>query len=723
MSPRRLSILAALTGAAGLGSETLMLKMLDLAVGSAPLVSFVVVASFVLGAGFGAAFSARVRRPFLAESALAAYDLGWVLGFDAILELNGRLLAGIVPYLGPNVACAVLGAAYALPPAFLLGISFPAVAERSSDASWAYGRQAIGALVGVVVVELFAFPYAGVPGSLVLLAGLHLMSAGLMFGPAFVLERHRITAPALELIFAGAATGAFQGGWLLLAWLLFSPHWAVQPLVVATMILGIAIGTAIFRRIAVSEANLPAGRIHSDRAPRIAVSEASLAAGRTLAIAGVGMALSVFASLALARLPEPRSILEIGVELVLALGLGAIPIGAIFPAYAARLGGDRSRIGGALWSLSLGNTLGVLLAGGVLLRLFSASFVAALTAILVVVVAWSRSSSEAPRRLVVAALIVALAGACSALVFGGEAAFIQRLHRDGPVRIEALFRGGGEVSAIYRVESSNPERRLYQNGFTPIDLGRAAEVRLAFVGAAYAPNRSRALVLGAGSGQTAGAVARAYVRTDVVDIGETVPLLLERLDAESYGLLQRESVTYHAYDAVIAPNLLEPGYDLVILTVDPAFIATAAKLYTREYFREISRLLAPGGVFVFWADATIDAEGVQVLWNTAESVFPVQRRFLAFAGQPNRREVGYHFIVSSAAPLVFDRSRPAARTIAGLDAATARGASLLGDERTQLLAPGRLHPTRAVHTRARPAPKIVLGGYSRVLYDVESEAR
>ncbi|MBI2372974.1 MAG: sigma 54-interacting transcriptional regulator [Deltaproteobacteria bacterium] len=33
-------------------------------------------------------------------------------------------------------------------------------------------------------------------------------------------------------------------------------------------------------RIAVSEANLPAGRIHSDRAPRIAVSEANLPAGR-----------------------------------------------------------------------------------------------------------------------------------------------------------------------------------------------------------------------------------------------------------------------------------------------------------------------------------------------------------------------------------------------------------------------------------------------------------
>ncbi|MBI4818607.1 MAG: hypothetical protein HY791_20230 [Deltaproteobacteria bacterium] len=662
-----------------------MLKLLDLSVGSAPLVAFVVVASFLLGTGLGALWSARVARPYFAELALAAYDLTWVFALDPLLALNGRSLAVLVPLLGPNAACAVLGAAYALPPAFLLGISFPAVAERSRDPAWAYGRQALGALVGVILIELLAFPVVGVPGSLALLALVHAAAALLMYRMSFELKTYPLGRPPMILLVAGTFTGLTQGSWLLLACLLFTPHWTIQPTVIATMILGISLGTKLWRRF-------------------------RLSTWLTFTVASVGVSTSLFFAIGVAHLPQPRALPVAISQLVIALLPAAVPIGAIFPAFTERLGENRSPIGGGLLALSIGNTLGVLAAGAVTLRHTSAPMSVAIAATgLAVIAAIGRSRSA------IAAVICALGVFVTAGLAADDRVFISRFHRGAPIRIERLHRGGGEVSAIYVAEEAAPQRLLYQNGFTPLDLDRAAEARIAYVSAAYSPKADRALVLGAGSGQTAGAIARAFGHTDVVDIGETVPDLLRDLRKENYELWASPRVTYHSFDAIIAPHLLSPGFDLIVLTVDPAFVATASKLYTREYFAELARLMPRDGVFVFWAGAAAGAEGVQVLWNTAAAVFPEQRRFLAFAGPSRRTEVGYHFVISSALALRFDPTRPAAVAIARLDEASRRGAELLKDERMQLLAPGRLHETKRTHSRARPAPSIVLGGYSRII--------
>ena len=53
----------------------------------------------------------------------------------------------------------------------------------------------------------------------------------------------------------------------------------------------------------------------------------------------------------------------------------------------------------------------------------------------------------------------------------------------------------------------------------------------------------RAMVLGAGSGRSAGTVAQAFARVDVVDIGATVPELLAVLAPENFEVLKQPGVS------------------------------------------------------------------------------------------------------------------------------------------------------------------------------------
>lgn len=685
---RQALLLAVLTGFCGLGSESAYLKLLDFSIGSAPLVAYAVVATFIVGMGVGSLLSPRVRRPWLVEALLAAYNLAMVLGLAQVLRFNSAALGVLMPVLGPNVAPAALGVCYLVPPTILLGITFPALVEKSEDTGRAYLSQAAGALLGILAVEAVLYPGWGLNGALLVMAGLHAVSATL-------LSRHgtfrfpvtplgRVSGP---LLWVGTGTGAFQGVWLLLAALLFHPFYFIQPIVIGTMLGGIFLGSLLW-------------------------SYLDWSFDRVVSAVVVGIALSTGLVAAWMFVPPPGSLTSVVVQVPLLLLPAAIPIGAIYPAWLATRQVERNRAGAALLSLSVGNAVGVFLAGALLLPHLTPILCLAAIAAFVAVVPWRGASPV--KRLAGVALVVAVAG-CAWVA--DEPTIIKRTridHRE--VTVEKIFRGPGELSAIYdvvrRPEGSWhtwTERRLYMSGFAPfiIEANQSLlqEATAGAITVASAPRRGRALVLGAGSGRAAGFVARYFEHTDVVDIGATVPAILRTLGPENYGLLDNPGVVYHPMDAILAPEFFAgQQFDVIFCTVNPVYVNRAAKLYTLEYIEALRGLLAPDGILVSWSDSSVSARANQILINTVGAPFGHQRLLSVIPDWG----FGYYLMIQSDQPILF-------RPVELLDPRS----PLSGDPAVQSLREplarrlilGRADATEARHSFFSPQRDILFGGY------------
>lgn len=669
--------LALLSGASGLGAETLFFKLLDFTAGASSLTAQVVVASFILGIGLGARASPRVRRPLHVELTLAliAFSVAffpavWLAAAAQFIEAAGALLS-------LAQAAALFGLLLAGPTAFLLGVTFPALAEREGSVSRPYLLQAAGAASGVILVEAVLFPLGGLRLAFAFVGALHLASAVLLRAETWRFEPQPAGPLVPALVWAGAMSGLFQGAWLFLALLVFNPFYFVQPAVVLAMLCGLFLGSRLWIRV---------------RWPF----------ARTVGFVGLGVGVSAALMAIAVRLPPVSSFAWVVPALLVLVGAGSVPIGGLYPSY---FGGGvvaRAEAGAGLWSLAVGNALGFV-GLGMLSLVCPPSWLFALVA------AGCLALAGQHRSLGIAGLLLTLGAA----VFTPDAALMARDRSGvaGEVRLEKVLRGPAELTGVYErtLPSGARTRRLYQTGFSPIALEDGLEVSIALAGVAYAPRHERALVVGAGSGRSAGVVARAFQATEVFDVGSTVEPLLRYLARENYQLLEQPGVRYRALDGLLAPHVVEPGLDLIVVTVDPAYHFKAAKLYAEETLQRLKGLLRPDGVLIYWADATLDAAAAQVLLNTGAAVFREQRIFLATSGPRGRRLLGYFFVVQSDAPLVYRFDRAPVAKVVELDQHTMRHAE--PEEAFRLPAPGRLHETPEVHRLVSPSARVLLGGF------------
>lgn len=675
-------MLAALAGFAGLGAEVVYLKALDFSVGAAPLVRLTVVATFIVGMGVGALLSARVRRPWVAEGVAGLWALVWLLGFDTIVQFSGQLVAVLAPSVGTDVAAASVGLAHLIVPTLALGIALPAIIESEGNLGVVYAHHAIGALVGIVVFEAVVYPTFGLPGGWALIVAAH---AGVLWLwrqrrrrrplPTLALGR-----PAWPLLAAGVATGGTQGAWLLVAALLFRPYYFVAPSVIGAFIFGQTLGALLWARW-------------------------RHAFGDALRWSAIGCGVSVILGAAWLLADRPATPAATATAIVIIIVPAAIPIGTIYPAWTRTE--QRSATGGALLSLSIGNALGLFLGGGLLLSWMSPlNVLVGLAAALAVLDPVTRRRSApwmAPWIVVGAAALVALRTDDTAFFRGrdGRARRVEALH---------LVRGPGELSAIYRMATkTDPETRLHQSGYSPVNLdvdrGLRAESTVGALGVLHAPRHERAMVLGAGSGRTAGFVATAFEHTDVIDVGTTVPSLLTILSDDNYGLLDNPGVDYHAIDGVLAPHLFEPAsYDLIVHTLHPGYVDRAAKLYTEEYLRALRGLLRDDGVLVTWSDVSLSPEANRIYQTTVGAVFP---RASLYAVRPQRWDYSYYVLVAG-------RHTPVARIDALREPSIANDAAVVELLATPL-SERRLPPLTTggrTHRFDRPAPELLAGGFA-----------
>jgi spermidine synthase len=173
-----------------------------------------------------------------------------------------------------------------------------------------------------------------------------------------------------------------------------------------------------------------------------------------------------------------------------------------------------------------------------------------------------------------------------------------------------------------------------ENGYAFIVNGKSdgsargdagTQVMLGLLGAIRHPQPRRALVIGLGTGSSAGWLG-AIPSMEHVDVVELEPLVLDvarASEAVNHGVMHNPKVRITIGDA--RETLLTTGerYDIIASEPSNPFRAGIASLFTIEYYRAARARLTDDGVFAQWVQGyEIDARTLRTIYATMAAVFP-----------------------------------------------------------------------------------------------------
>jgi spermidine synthase len=175
---------------------------------------------------------------------------------------------------------------------------------------------------------------------------------------------------------------------------------------------------------------------------------------------------------------------------------------------------------------------------------------------------------------------------------------------------------------------------LEQTGYAFIVNGKAdgsarsdagTQVMLGLLGALANPQARRALVVGLGTGSTAGWLA-AVATIERVDVVELEPLVIDVARAcrdVNHDALGNPKVHLTIGDARETLLTARDRYDIIASEPSNPFRAGIASLFTQEFYRAATDRLTDEGVFAQWVQGyEIDGRTLRTIYATMASVFP-----------------------------------------------------------------------------------------------------
>ena len=158
---------------------------------------------------------------------------------------------------------------------------------------------------------------------------------------------------------------------------------------------------------------------------------------------------------------------------------------------------------------------------------------------------------------------------------------------------------------------------------------RGTQIMIGLIGAALHPDPKSALVVGLGTGCTAGwlSAVPSITRVDVVEL-EPAVINMARLSASAnHDVIAKaeagDGVRIIINDAREVLNTVPEKYDLIASEPSNPYRAGIASLFTREFYQEVANRLTPDGLFLSWCQAyEIKGETVFSILATMKTVFP-----------------------------------------------------------------------------------------------------
>jgi len=688
----RLSFLLFLSGAASLVYQILWIKQLSLIVGVDVYAITIAVSAFFVGLSTGAAVFGRAAdatgRPLRLYAAIelltavcavvATLWLARAAAPFAMLERSAGPLAFSLPF-------ALVGI-----PAFLMGGTLPVLlrAVGAGDTASAGGRlyaaNTAGAVAGTLGAAFVLIPAVGVTGSAIAAALVNLIAGLAAFAPERWVSSipstgeaspvqapgkgPRISAAArsssdrpvavIAYVIAGALALGYEVVWSQVVVQLTSTRAFAFTIVLATYLIGLALGSALYARIAAT------------RDPWIALG---------ILIGGAGfLALALVAGLSPGVMTVQSDVEDMlrrvtGSELVAMLGrfgiaavtvvlLPTVALGAAFPAAVKLAAGDRvgRDVGVLIACNTVGGVVGTLLVGFWLipaLGVVHTLAALAMAAAAIGVVALGRTRAAAGPRAAVYVICV------------GTLVLAAVTPPDHLARLLPLTRGGGEVTyyhesaggavAVVRQPGAHGFQRLYIQGVSnsgdSLPSLRYMRLQALLPLIIHRGEPRTALVIGFGTGITAGALSRFHG-------------LERRVCAELLAAVVGAGQFFQGnFNAHADPGLsvrLRDGrrellgsdqrYDLITLEPPPPTAAGVVNLYSRDFYELARRRLEPNGVVAqWWPLPTQNDEDSRALVRAFLDVFPYASLWTT--------ELHEMLLVGSANPMDLDAGRIAAR--------------------------------------------------------------
>jgi spermidine synthase len=308
------------------------------------------------------------------------------------------------------------------------------------------------------------------------------------------------------------------------------------------------------------------------------------------------------------------------------MGLPSLSFGATVPAL-LRVERQVARSSGQLLFVSsMANALGFLLMAFVLHRHLEYG-VTLLAVALLSAAAWAVHRPRLDRRAGAAAAlavsVLALWRACwtEDLLYLGHTAFQSRAELASALRrwqrVEK-FRGYDDVFSLTWMGG---QPYFFINGFISIALDSPSEKVVGAYSAMFAPRHDRALVLGVGSGASAGTLALLFDHLDGVEINPLVLENLPRMAAWNFGIRDRPNVRLFHDDALHFTKASRERYSLVLNTVTTPLYFSSSKLYTRDFLEAVRQRLTPDGVYLTWFDSRVGDRGADIILRSLSQVF------------------------------------------------------------------------------------------------------
>lgn len=185
--------------------------------------------------------------------------------------------------------------------------------------------------------------------------------------------------------------------------------------------------------------------------------------------------------------------------------------------------------------------------------------------------------------------------------------------RDGTVSVVEFLPGTRSLFVNGKIDASDNAPDMMTQGL------------LAHLPMEFHPNPKTALVVGLGSGVTAGAAA-AYPleRLDVVEVSsEVVEAGRKYYTHVNRNVLEDTRVRMFVEDGRNFLAMRKFRYDIIINEPSNAWLSGASNLFTRDYYRLLNERLAEGGILCQWFQIYgMSWENLMSLLATLHSVFP-----------------------------------------------------------------------------------------------------
>jgi spermidine synthase len=150
------------------------------------------------------------------------------------------------------------------------------------------------------------------------------------------------------------------------------------------------------------------------------------------------------------------------------------------------------------------------------------------------------------------------------------------------------------------------------------------QVMLGILGGLLHPEPRKGLVVGLGSGQSAGWLAEvaSIERVDVVELEPVIEEAARRGASANRNVLEHPGVRWIFNDAREVLLTSPERYDLIVSEPSSPYRAGVASLYTREFYAAVRNRLNEGGLFLQWLQAyEIDPQAVRTVLATLAAEF------------------------------------------------------------------------------------------------------